>query len=102
MYTFIMSMTVSVSEARAGLSEIVERVLAGEEVTLTRHGVAVAIVLRPDVFRARRLTPAMTMAQELRTRLDRARHEPLDRTTGLTIDEADELVAYVQASRSAR
>jgi antitoxin (DNA-binding transcriptional repressor) of toxin-antitoxin stability system len=97
-----MSMTLSVSEARATMSEVIERVLAGEEVTITRHGVAVAIVLRPDVFRARRLTPAMRMAQELHDRLERARHEPLDHATGLTMAEADDLVAEVEASRSAR
>ena len=97
-----MAITVSMSEARATLSEVIERVLAGEEVTITRHGVAVAIVHRPDVVRARRITPAIAMAQELHDRLERARHEPLDHTTGLTIAEADELVADVQASRSAR
>ena len=97
-----MSTTLSVSEERATLSEVIERVLAGEEVTITRHGVAVAIVLRPDVFRSRRSTPAMRMAEELRGRLERARHEPLDDAIGLTTAEADELVADVQASRSAR
>ena len=102
MYSSVMSMTLTVSEARATLSDVIERVLAGEEVTITRHGVAVAIVLRPDVFRARRPTPARVVAQELHERLERARHEPLDQATGLTMAEADELVAYVQASRSAR
>ena len=97
-----MSVTVSVSEGRATLSEVIERVLAGEEVTITRHGVAVAVVRRPDVLRARRPTAAMTRAQELHDRLERARHEPLDHTIGLTIAEADELVADVEASRSAR
>jgi prevent-host-death family protein len=38
-----MSTTVTVSEARTTLPDIVERVLAGEEVTLTRHGQAVAV-----------------------------------------------------------
>ena len=97
-----MSVTVSVSGARATLSDVIERVLAGEEVTITRHGVAVAVVRRPDVLRARQPTPAMTLAQQLHDRLERARHEPLDQATGLTIAEADELVADVQASRSAR
>jgi len=46
--------TISVSEARAALRDIPEGVHAGEEVTITRYGEAVAVVLRPDTLRARR------------------------------------------------
>jgi len=46
--------TISASEARAALPEILDRVLAGEEVTITRHGQAVAVVVRPDALSARR------------------------------------------------
>ena len=47
-----MATTMSVSDARAALSWIVARVSEGDEVTLTRHGQPVAVVVRPDVLRS--------------------------------------------------
>lgn len=40
---------VTISEARAALPEVLDRVAEGEEVTITRHGRPVAVVMRPDV-----------------------------------------------------
>jgi len=37
------STSITVSEARGLLPQIVQRVLAGEEITLTRHGEPVAL-----------------------------------------------------------
>ena len=42
------------SEARARLPEILDRVEAGEEITITRHGRPAAVLLRPDTVRVRR------------------------------------------------
>jgi len=39
----------TISEARAALPEVLDRVAEGEEVTITRHGRPVAVVMRPDV-----------------------------------------------------
>ena len=39
--------TMTVSEARAALPEVLDRVAEGEEVTITRHGRAVAVVVHP-------------------------------------------------------
>lgn len=39
----------TVSEARAALPEVLTRVAAGEEITITRYGSAVAVVVRPDI-----------------------------------------------------
>lgn len=39
----------TVSEARAALPQILDRVLAGDEVALTRHGEPVAVVARPEL-----------------------------------------------------
>jgi prevent-host-death family protein len=36
----------TVSEARAALPEVLNRVAEGEEVTITRHGRAVAVIAR--------------------------------------------------------
>jgi len=76
--TFAVVTTVTASEARAALSEILDRVQAGEEVTLPRHGVAVAVVVRPDTLRARRADDALAAAERLRDVLvqGRARRLP--------------------------
>jgi PHD/YefM family antitoxin component YafN of YafNO toxin-antitoxin module len=39
----------TVSEARAALPEVLNRVAEGEEITITRHGRPIAVVVRPDV-----------------------------------------------------
>lgn len=39
----------TVSEARAALPEVLNRVESGEEVTITRHGRPVAVVIRCDI-----------------------------------------------------
>jgi prevent-host-death family protein len=49
-----MSITMTVSEARAKLPSLLDRIGAGEEVTITRHGRAVAVLIRPEALRARR------------------------------------------------
>lgn len=92
----------SVSEARAALPEILDRVLAGEEVTITRHGRAVAIVVRPDAIRVRRADRALADAERLRDLLDRARATPLSEAPDVSPERAQELIAHVAASRSGR
>jgi antitoxin (DNA-binding transcriptional repressor) of toxin-antitoxin stability system len=39
----------TISEARAELPEVLNRAAAGEEITITRHGRPVAVVVRPDI-----------------------------------------------------
>lgn len=94
--------TVSVSEARAALPEILDRVLAGEEVTITRHGREVAVLVRPDAIRVRRADQALSEAERLRDLLDRGRRAPLADAPVVSAERAEELVAEVAASRSAR
>jgi antitoxin (DNA-binding transcriptional repressor) of toxin-antitoxin stability system len=45
----IMTMT----EARAVLPEVLDRVAAGEEITITRYGKPAAVILRPDIVYTR-------------------------------------------------
>lgn len=94
----------SVSEARAALPSLLTRVEEGEEVTLTRHGKAVAVLVRPDVLRRRRNAALFEKADELRRMLEDARNRPLPDLTkgGLTPQRADELVAQIRADRDAR
>lgn len=92
----------SVSEARAALPEILDRVLAGEEVTITRHGRAIAVVVRPDAVRVRRADRALADAERLRNLLDRGRSARLSDAPMVSTERAEEFVAEVAASRSAR
>jgi prevent-host-death family protein len=102
MYSSGMSETMSVSEARAVLPRIIERVQAGEEVTLTRHGEAVAVIVRPDTLRARRLGDLQRDVDRVRNALVAGRRTPLAARGTLTAEQADELLAYVRDSRSHR
>jgi antitoxin (DNA-binding transcriptional repressor) of toxin-antitoxin stability system len=40
----------TVSEARADLPEVLTRVAQGEEITITRYGRPIAVVVRPDII----------------------------------------------------
>jgi antitoxin (DNA-binding transcriptional repressor) of toxin-antitoxin stability system len=100
--TILAVTTMSASEARAALPEILDRVLAGEEVTITRHGEAVAVVVRPDTIRVRRADQALADAERLRDLLDRGRASRLSDAPDLTVERAEQLVAEVAAARSAR
>lgn len=91
----------TVTEARAALPQILDRVRAGEDVTLTRHGEPVAVIVRPDRLRARRADDALAASERVRDLLDRGRQKPLGRPD-LSPERADKLAAGVRASRSAR
>ena len=88
----------TISEARAALPDVVRRVGAGEEVTITRHGRPVAVVVRPDALRARRADALMAGAAAVRDEIDRGRRSRLAVPT-ITADRAEELVAGVRRDR---
>ncbi len=67
----------TVSEARAILPEVLDRVERGEEITLTRHGRPVAVLLRPDAVRLRRAERVMEQAREVAELVAAARSRPL-------------------------
>jgi antitoxin (DNA-binding transcriptional repressor) of toxin-antitoxin stability system len=92
--------TMTVSEARAALPELLNRVLAGEEVTITRHGQPVAVVVRPDALRVRRSEAALTTAAEVTALLSRSR-PPAARGSkgGLSARRARELIGEIRADR---
>jgi prevent-host-death family protein len=97
-----MSSTMSASEARAALPEILDRVRDGEEITVTRHGQPVAIVVRPDTLRSRRASKVLGDAQQLGARLDQARKAELAEEGALNPTQVEGLVAEVRASRKQR
>jgi antitoxin (DNA-binding transcriptional repressor) of toxin-antitoxin stability system len=121
MYIFWMAM-MTISEARAALPEVLDRVAGGEEVTITRHGRPVAVVIRPDILWRRRVGGALDDAERIHELLSEAAGTPLPAETepaetgsaeadpagtepaeaGLTAERAEELIAAIRAGRDAR
>jgi prevent-host-death family protein len=93
--------TMTVSEARSALPDVLDRVERGEEVTITRHGRAVAVVVRPDALRSRRAEQALAAAERIRSALVAGRKLPLH-TAGISAARADELVGAVRSGRDVR
>jgi antitoxin (DNA-binding transcriptional repressor) of toxin-antitoxin stability system len=105
----------TVSEARAALPEVLNRVAAGEEVTITRHGQPIAVVVRPDIMWSRsRAEVVLGEAAHLHNLLSAAADSELpadgDAATGaastrggsMTAEYAEDLIAEIRADRDAR
>jgi len=95
-----MDRTVTVSHARATLSEILQRVTDGEEVTITRHGRPVAVVVRPEALRIRRAERALAGAAAVHDLLMEGRKRPLDDMRPLSEGWAEAMVADVRSGRT--
>jgi antitoxin (DNA-binding transcriptional repressor) of toxin-antitoxin stability system len=93
--------TMTVSEARAALPQVLDRVAEGEEITITRHGRPVAVVVRPDIMWSRRTHAVMADAARLHEMLAEAAATPLSEGPGLTAGEAERLIAEIRADRDA-
>jgi antitoxin (DNA-binding transcriptional repressor) of toxin-antitoxin stability system len=87
---------IRVSEARATLPQILDRVTDGEEVTITRHGRPVAVLVRPDLLRVRRVSAAFEMAADVDRLLRDARDLPVDAGGALSVEYAE---AHVRSGR---
>ena len=92
----------TVSEARAALPELLSRVEDGEEVTITRHGRPVAVLIRPDALRSRQAAAALKEAARIHDLLREAAATDLPEGAGLTAQRAEELIAGIRASRDTR
>ncbi|MGC4174816.1 type II toxin-antitoxin system Phd/YefM family antitoxin [Demequina sp.] len=90
--------TVSASDARQTLPAQLDRVERGEEVAITRHGRVVAVLVRPDVLRARRASDVWDQADRVGSRLEAALAESLT-TAAIGPGRAEVLV---EAARDAR
>jgi prevent-host-death family protein len=102
MYMSASSTSVTVSEARGVLPEILDRVQSGEEITLTRHGRAVAVIVRPDTLRSRRADAIATVAANVRDLVAQGRKSALADQRSLSEERAEQLIAEVRAARSRR
>jgi antitoxin (DNA-binding transcriptional repressor) of toxin-antitoxin stability system len=91
--------TMTVSEARAALPEVLDRVAEGEEVTITRHGRPVAVVVRPDVLWSRRSRAVLDDAERIHALITEAEAAELPAGPGLTSQRAEELIAEIRAGR---
>ena len=91
----------TVSEARAALPDLLSRVEDGEEVTITRHGRPVAVLVRPDALRSRRARAALDGAEAVHQLIATAA-PAAPAGAGLTEARADELIAEIRAGRDAR
>jgi antitoxin (DNA-binding transcriptional repressor) of toxin-antitoxin stability system len=91
----------TVSEARAALPEVLNRVADGEEITITRHGKPVAVIIRPDVLWSRsHAGDILREAERLNEMLRTAAESPRSRG-GISVEYAEELVAAIRADRDA-
>jgi antitoxin (DNA-binding transcriptional repressor) of toxin-antitoxin stability system len=88
----------SVSEARAILPEVLDRVERGEEIVITRHGRPAAVLLRPDAVRARRAEQIIGRAREVAELVSAARSRPLP-DAAVSEPHAQEWVDAVRADR---
>lgn len=62
--------TLSLSEAKMKLSELVDRVLSrDEEITITRNGKPAAVLISPDQFESRQETAAILSDPEMMTEI---------------------------------
>jgi prevent-host-death family protein len=93
--------TMNASEARAALPDLLSRVEGGEEVTITRHGRPVAVLVRPDALRSRRAQAALDGAEAIHQLLAAASATARE-SPGLTEARAEELIAEVRAARDTR
>jgi prevent-host-death family protein len=94
--------SMTVSEARAALPELLHRVEDGEEVTITRHGRVVAVVVRPDVLRARRAEAVLRSAERVHELLTSVTASTHPGSPGLMAGRAEELINEIRAGREAR
>ncbi|MBW9205326.1 type II toxin-antitoxin system prevent-host-death family antitoxin [Mumia sp. zg.B17] len=89
--------TVTMSQARAQLAALLDRVEAGEEITITRHGRAVARLSAPRTARAARADHLFAAADAIADEVDSYRGLPLPRAPREA--DADAAVRSLRADR---
>lgn len=92
--------TLTVTEVRAHLKDVIERVKRGEEVHITQNGEVVAVWLHPTRVRQRVRTPHTVAADELAEELEALRRaRPRLPEPGLSAAYAEALVGEIRADR---
>jgi prevent-host-death family protein len=93
--------SMTVSEARAALPDLLTRVEGGEEVTITRHGRPVAVLISPNALHVRRAEATLDEAARVHQLLAEAATTPLPDDAGLSAERAEELISEIRAARDA-
>lgn len=94
-------MTVTISEARAELPKLIDAVEDGHEVTITRHGRPVAVIMSNQAARRHRTARMDAGVARLQRIFEEARSKPLFEGPGLSVEYAEELVRHIRAERDA-
>ncbi len=89
----------TVTEARAKMREVLERVKQGEEIEITQNGEVVAVWLHPSKLRYRARTEAIREAERLAERLREARSAPFELKGSYTLEEAEERIREIREGR---
>ncbi len=92
--------TISLTDARATLAALISKVQQGDEVTITRHGEAVAVLVNPATLRARRASELFDEARRIHELLEVAPVSVLP-PAGLSVQRAEELVGAIRRDRDA-
>jgi prevent-host-death family protein len=92
--------SLSLTDARARLPQLLDRVAAGESFTITRRGAGVAVLTGHDEWMRTKTHDVILEARALHDRLEAARDKPLNLPTGRP-DPArvDELIAELQRDK---
>jgi prevent-host-death family protein len=93
--------SVTATEARAVLPDLLTKVEHGEEVTITRHGRPVAVLVRPDALRSRRASGVFDSAAQVHELITHPAVADPSGSAGLSVQRADELVRAIRADRDA-
>jgi prevent-host-death family protein len=93
--------SVTATEARAVLPDLLTKVEHGEEVTITRHGRPVAVLVRPDALRSRRASDVFDAAAQVHELITHPAVADPSGNAGLSLQRADELVRAIRADRDA-
>jgi prevent-host-death family protein len=101
MYTLLM-VELSLSQARARLPELLDRVAAGEEVHISRHGRALAVLINHDRWMKTRTHDVLIEAHELRKRLEAAREHPIAPESLARDYDVDDHVAWLRDEEGRR
>jgi prevent-host-death family protein len=92
--------SLSLTDARAQLPQLLDRVAAGESFTITRHGADIAVLTGHDAWMKTRTHDVILRARELRGEIDAARGKPLDLSGPTTVPaETDAIIAELQWSK---
>jgi prevent-host-death family protein len=92
-------LSVTVTEARARLREVLEHVKAGEDVKFSQNGQVVAVLVHPSKWRRPTRTPNTLASEQLMANLNRLKQEKSQPSASLQSGRSDKLVEELRLER---